>query len=279
MNIQSAVELAYKAKQDSNDILTRKLLSTDNSPIKYISDNDFLGVGQQGTGNNLIGKYLMQIRRQLRNASKYKEQAKLQQDRDYALYEAYIAQKGLQSEIFNGKDLSIYLGKTPSAIIDMIGRSELVKGALTQDTVINVLHKKGLIDKDVYIAIDHPTTLVQAVRKQELRQLYNRQVSRRKRLVFEMYSDYTLKKHYPDLKPDQYNTAKEQQMSKIGAETLLEMENQAYELFNQGMLSSKLSDNIDTKFLQIPLPSKKDITEAEEYMPPSQRETLVGSGR
>ena len=118
--IKNAVENAYRSKLDNKDNLNlrQKLLSTGNAPIKYISQNNFLGVGPQGTGNNIVGKYLMQIRFQLRNA-------KIKQDRDYAIYEAYLAQKGLQTEILNGSDLSIYLGKSPSAIIDMIGRSVL----------------------------------------------------------------------------------------------------------------------------------------------------------
>ena len=261
--IKNAVENAYRSKLDNKDNLNlrQKLLSTGNAPIKYISQNNFLGVGPQGTGNNIVGKYLMQIRLQLRNA-------KIKQERDYAIYEAYLAQKGLQTEIFNGSDLSIYLGKSPSAIIDMIGRSVLVKGSLGQDTIIDVLHKKGLIDNEVYIAVDHPTTLVQSVRKNELAQLRQRQLARRIRVVFEMYSDYTLEKHYPDLKPEQYSQAREQQITKVGLETLVEMEKQAYYLFTEGMLSERLSDNIDRKFLDIPLPSTKDVAEAQEYVPP-----------
>ena len=266
---QRAVETAYTAKIKNNQLLIDKLLGTGKSQIKYISDNQFLGMGIQGTGNNLVGKYLMQIRHQLRNSFKYQEEAKAQQDKDYTLYEAYLAQKALQNIISDGGDIKEYIGKSPGKIIDAIGRSEIMKGALDQDTVINILAKRNLIDQEVYLSVEYPTILAQIIRKNELGAMRKRQLGIRTMIIFEMYIDYMIEKNFPLLKPEQYAKARQQQLEKIGYKAYDEIAQRVVDLYDSDMLSERLSTNIDNQLLNVHIPKYREVEEAEAYILPT----------
>jgi predicted NAD-dependent protein-ADP-ribosyltransferase YbiA (DUF1768 family) len=274
---QNAIEEAYTSKIKNNQVLTEKLLSTGKSPINYIDNDELLGSGKQGTGYNLVGKIMMQIRHQLRNAFKYQEETKAQQDKDYTIYEAYLAQKSLQQLMFKGQDITEYIGKSPSDIIDYIGRSEVMKGSLDHDTVINILVKKNLIDQEVYLSVDYPTILAQVIRKNELGMLRKRQIAARTKIIFEMYIDYMIEKNFPSLKPEEYVIARNQQLEKIGYEAYDDIAQRVIKLYYNDMLSERLSKNIDYQVHQLYIPTTRDIDEAEAYILPTNEKSTDSS--
>ena len=61
--IRTAVENAYNVKISTDEQLQATLLETENRPIVYVSGNNVLGAGQDGNGQNLIGRILMQRQR------------------------------------------------------------------------------------------------------------------------------------------------------------------------------------------------------------------------
>jgi predicted NAD-dependent protein-ADP-ribosyltransferase YbiA (DUF1768 family) len=274
---QNAVETAYTSKIKNNQVLSEKLLSTGKSPIKYIASDEFLGSGKQGTGYNLVGKILMQIRHQLRNSFKYQQEAKAQEDKDYTIYEAYLAQKSLQQLISKGKDIIDYIGKSPADIIDYMGRSEVMKGSLDHDTVINVLAKRNLIDPEVYLSVEYPTILAQVIRKNELGMLRKRQIGARTKIIFEMYIDYIIEKNFPSLKPEQYVLARKQQLEKIGYEAYDDIAQRVMKLYYDGMLSERLSKNIDHQLLELYIPTTRAVDEAEAYILPTKENSTDSS--
>jgi len=193
--IQKSVEEAYSAKINENTDLQKILLASGNLPFVYISNDSFLGTGPHGTGSNLVGKYIEQIRRQLILSSKQKEKQSVKQEKDFALYEAYLAEKTLIKEITNnGNDLTQFIGKTPSEIINIIGRSEIVASAASQDIVIEQFVKQGMISKDVLTVIEDPTILTQIIRKKYISTIPILIEFKRHRTVFEMYAEYNVEK-------------------------------------------------------------------------------------
>ena len=256
--IRKAIDAAYKTKIENNTELVDKLLSTNNSPLKYVDGDEILGIGPDGTGQNLIGKYLEQIRRQLILSYKYKTNQKLQEKLDYTTYEAYIAEKALLKAIQEeGNDLKKYIGKTPTQIIDMMGRAKLLQNSLPLD-VVTKLSYQGLIN------IPYPMNLALTIRGKELRKLRSRQQDKRLKTIFDMYADYTIKKNFPNLPLDKYAEAREQQIDKIGEHSLLEMQKTIANLYEKGgVLSKSLSDNIKSVLGRINVPTEEEIIEAE----------------
>jgi predicted NAD-dependent protein-ADP-ribosyltransferase YbiA (DUF1768 family) len=264
--IQKSVEEAYSAKVNQNEELQEKLLTSGNSPFVYISNDVFLGVGPDGTGYNLVGKYLEQIRRQLLLSTNQKEKQKVKQERDFALYEAYLAEKALIKAIINdGNDLTDFIGKTPGEIINIIGRPKIMLSAASQDIVVEQFAKQGILTSDVFLAIDDPTILTHAIRKKYLSNLPGIIDSKRHRIVFEMYAEYLLEKKYPQIKEKDRAYAVQQQIDLSSDQSLAETERRLYILFTDGMLSERLSDNIDRRLERLRKPTKEEITEAEIF--------------
>jgi predicted NAD-dependent protein-ADP-ribosyltransferase YbiA (DUF1768 family) len=259
--VKQAVETALKVKFENKD-LAEKLLATGNSPIFYVSSNPLLGTGSKNDGQNVYGKYLAQIRHILRVSFKEQKQKLAKSEKDQNIYETYLAEMGLMNVIRKGNDLKEYMNKTPTKIIEMLGRIDLEKLAPPRDTVLEMAHKKYL-NKDLLNAIEYPETLVPLIRKKEMRNLRLRKIKERKEIIFDMYADYLLEKHFPDLDADQYAKAKDQQLGQMGWQQKNDLEIRLYDLFENGMLSSRLSDAIDERLAYHYVPSEEAVEEAE----------------
>ena len=104
--IAEGLNEAFNVKFQNPNML-KILLSTNDSKIVYVSDNEFLGNGLNNTGSNVLGKYLVQIRDQIKN-TKIKEEEKI--NRQNKIYEAFVMYKFLETQITQeGNDLSGYL--------------------------------------------------------------------------------------------------------------------------------------------------------------------------
>ena len=256
--IRKAIEVAYTTKIQQNPELSEKLLSTGNLPIKYVDSDEILGIGPNGNDQNLIGKYLEQIRRQLILSYKDKTNKKQQEKFDLDIYEAYIAEKALLIAIQDkGDDLRKYIRKTPTQIIDMMGRDNLIKNSQSLEVVTKLSHQ-GLIN------IPNPMHLAETIRAKELRKLRLRQQNKRLQTIFDMYADYTIKKNFPGLPLNKYADARAQLISDDSM--LLEIQKKIAAKYDKGgVLSKSLSDNIDIILLGINILSEEDIIEAEAF--------------
>lgn len=264
---KNATTIAYSAKLQLNSDMLNTLLETTDSEIRYISDNSFLGTDQDGNGENYIGKLLMQLRRQLQMNYKKQKIEKRKQNREHAVYEAYVAELLLNEELSSGNDLTEYLGKTPSTIIDMIGRGQAMKKAPPKSLIIDEFNKKnnGLLKPYLILAIDAPESLVFNIRKEKLGKFQKQMINKRNETVLIMYSEYLLSKNYPKVNLDQYQEAVEEQLNKLGITNRIEVAERVYLLYEQGMFSERLSKNIDTKLENISIPTDEEVFEAEAY--------------
>lgn len=259
--VRKALEKAMTVKFEKEE-LAEQLVATGTSPIYYVSSNNLLGTGVDNNGANLLGKYLMQIRHNLKVSYRRQKEEKAYKDRETAIYEAYILERALINLIKQGNDLSEFIGMSNKEIFDKIGRLELMKKAPNKEMIIDIFNK-NMLDPIIELSIDNPNTMIQAIRKKEMRSLQLRQLRKRRSLVFDMYADYIIQKEYPDLAANKYETAKKQQLDSLGVQQKSDLENRLYTLFETGMLSSKLSDNIDQQLAFISVPSEQEVEEAE----------------
>ena len=259
--IRKALEKAMTVKFN-NEELAEQLVSTGTSPIYYVSSNTLLGTGVDNNGANLLGKYLMQIRHNLKVSYRRQKEEKAYKDRETAIYESYILERALINLIRQGNDLSEFIGMSNNEIFDKIGRLELMKKAPNKEMILDIFNK-NMLDPIIELSIDNPNTMVQAIRKKEMRSLQLRQLRKRRSLIFDMYAEYVIQKEYSDLAADKYDTAKKQQFDSLGVQQKSDLENRLSVLFETGMLSSKLSDNIDQQLAFIIVPSEQEVEEAE----------------
>ena len=259
--MRRATEKALKIKFDNVE-LAEKLLSTGNSPIFYISDNELLGTGTQNSGQNMYGKYLMQIRHVLRISSKKQKDEQHKSEHDQNIYNTYLAYTGLNKAIRGGNDLKQFIIKIPKEIIEIMGRLELEKTTPTRDTILQMEHR-NMLSIIIKNAIKYPNTLVWAVRKEQMRDLRYRKIKERKNIIFDMYADYILEKKFPSLKHDQYTAAKKQQFDNMEYKQRNDLENRLTYLFEKGMLSDRLSNVVDERLAKHYIPSELDVIEAE----------------
>ena len=257
-----SMEIALTEKF-KNTQLAEKLIATDNSPIFYVSQNQILGTGVTNDGKNMYGKYLTQIRFNLRNSFKKQKQEQAKIDQEQKIYDTYLAEKGLIKSINDGNDLKKFINLSPKEIIDKLGRSDLERTSPTRDFIVELAYKKTL-NQELLNAIEHPNTLVLYIRKKEMRKLRLRKIKEQKEIIFDMYADYLLEKHYPDLKVEQYTQAKKQELSTIGWKQQDDLQDRLFELFKKDMLSDRLSNSIDKRMASYIIPTELDVEEAEK---------------
>jgi predicted NAD-dependent protein-ADP-ribosyltransferase YbiA (DUF1768 family) len=277
--VKKAIETGLDSKINDSKEMQESLLSTKNEPISYISSNPITGIGDDSNGLNMVGKYLEQKRRQIEISFKEQYTEKKKQEWEHALYESYIADLALNKAIKNGNDLSEYMGKTPTQIIDMIGRTEVVNSAPSKKFIVEDLYKKqrykNLIPKEIILSIDNPESLVFSIRKKQLGNLRKRQITLRKETVLYMYCEYILEKEF-DIPKEKYDEAIKEQYLKYGWDdnsrgmhSKLDLANKVYDLYEKEMFSERLSTNIDNALAAIIVPTENEVIQAEVYIIPT----------
>lgn len=261
--IKKSTEEGLKVKLE-NEKLAELLISTKDSPILYVSSNELLGTGNQNKGQNIYGKYLMQARHLLKIAYKQQKEKIEKSEKDQIIYETYLAEKGLVKSLNSGNDIMEFLNIPVSEIVDKLGRENLILAAPKREYILESTHKGYL--KNIEPLSEHPENLVLEVKKKHLRNLRMLRLKERKSILLDMYANYILEKHYEDLDSKQYNKAKKQQFDKLDYEQKTNLENRLYHLFEQGMLSSRLSDAFDQRMLTFYIPSEEEVIEAENVV-------------
>lgn len=267
----SAVSDALDVKV-KNKGFAELLLSTENSPIIYASSNPLLGIGHDNKGKNMYGKYLMQKRHNIRIGYKKEKEQLEKENRDQLLYDLYLADKGLRDRMNDGYDIQEFINLSPSAMVDKLGRKNLVKIMPKRDVILEIIHKEkqGLnpyrtIESNYGIEkyIKNPNNLILEIRKRGIRKLKARKMKERKEIVLDMYLDYLLEKNFPDVNRENYNEIRNQTFYGKGKTQKSQLENRLYNLYEEGMLSERLSTMIDEKISTIHIPTDRDVFDAE----------------
>jgi predicted NAD-dependent protein-ADP-ribosyltransferase YbiA (DUF1768 family) len=285
--ISESVRKGYESRFQNPD-LQKILMGTGNFPIQYESTDNFLGIGTDGMGSNLVGKVIMQIRHNLRvrrgiEDTQVEEQIKYK--RIYDIYLAYIILRKEMSD--NKKQLDDYLGLDTNQIINKYGIGNLVKGIPTQETIME-LYKRDNLNSIVMKEIYQPGTMVINMRKTGLRQLKHNLEKDKIDIIFNSYLEYIIKKNFDyeikresDIRFDRHKNSGisdpdkniiridiieeiiARQKAKLTPDQKDNTQNRVVDLFKLGMLSASLSDKIDKEINELQIPTDEEINEAE----------------
>lgn len=278
-NVRAAVEKAYNSKVSVDPTMSQTLIDSGNVPIYYISANAQLGTGPDGRGDNIIGTVLMQIRHNLQIQAKEEqlEREKIEEeDRIFDIYKAYYI---LRNELRDGNDLGKYIGMgskeivatwkqlNPGEDLESIGLFEETKPMILQ------MYRKGqfkMFDQE----ISRPGSLVLLLRRGErtgdkfyggLRELRTNVENKRATIILELYTAYMINKEYPQMsKEQQQEAAKQLLTSSPSSRDYLVLRDRVVTLYNQGAFSDQLNEDIEHALKKYPIPSAKEIEEAEE---------------
>jgi predicted NAD-dependent protein-ADP-ribosyltransferase YbiA (DUF1768 family) len=262
--VKKAAGKALKSMFERNETLRELLLSTGNRKIKYLTEDNVLGTGSDGKGRNDYGVLLEQERTNLLVEINKKRKQIDKKSRDKNIYEIFLAYRALTSSIKNGDNLQRFFSKTPTQIVDMYGREDLEQNSLTPEQHLENVQKGIGGESTKYI--DNPGNMVHAIRKEMLSELRISRLREKKKQIFSMYADYLLAKK--NIKKEDYEEAKNQQFSgKKFLDQATDLEDRLYNLFEQGMLSDRLSTDIDEHFKSegYYIPTEEEVEEAKKY--------------
>lgn len=265
-SFRKALENAINIKISNNKSLINTLIDTKNSQILYITDDLWLGTGNENNGLNLMGNYLMQKRRELILNLEKEKIFENKKSIDDKIYQCYIADILLNKAIDNeDDDLSKYMGLSTSEIINLFGGFESLKKVVPDKYTFLQLYEKNQIKDYVINSVDNNDILVNTIRKNKLKQLHDSQILKREYTVLDKYAEYTLEKEFPELTKDKYKQAIHEQYNTIKINTKRQIAKQLYDLYQKGMLSQRLSLEIDKALLIIKVPTEAEINKAESY--------------
>lgn len=264
------------------------LMSTGNRSIQYESPDQFLGIGTEGKGLNIVGKVLMQIRHSI----KYKEVHERKQNRDDInkknIYEVYIAYTILMEEMYKNKNNLIeYLGLTYEEIIKKYDMARIINGVQSQEIVMKMYNNCSL-NEIVIKEINQPGNLVINIRKLGLRDLRESLLLYKNEIAFNLYLEYMLKNNFnreiltetsrlynikKKLKSTDIDRKKimneiiqhsiNKQLSKYPPEDIEKLKERIVNLFNLKKLSKSLLNDINSAINKLEIPTNKEIDEAE----------------
>lgn len=132
--------------------------------------------------------------------------------------------------------------------------------------IVDPKNSKSLIEKEVYEIVNSPKSLVYIVRKRYLVDLQKHQVNRREEAIAMAYAEFELAKNFPDIKPENYKKAVDQQFQKVGYDTKLSIGSAILVLYKDDKLPKKLTKAIDSIVREIIIPSEQDVMMAEQYI-------------
>ena len=259
-----------------NKELEEILLTTENYPIVFMSDDNILGSGKESLGQNLVGKVLMQIRDSVIAKEGEKEKK---------LYEAYTALQILEKSMFEEvSDLREFAGLNQKEIIEKyiylkgVEKSKLQQNVdLSKSTYQEIINKYRYILKEpsktiintlleggedniklvqlLEASLKRPYILILYVKKKYLSNLRFMQLKKLKDSIFDIYVNNILETKYPGLPKNKYEEAKRKEFSTSENEYLV-IQNQIYELYKKKVLPKNVMEQIKLTVNTFVIPEK-----------------------
>ena len=120
--LRTGVEKVYRSLIYSNRDLQQILIDTGDNPIIYVSNDNILGNGGDGTGKNFIGLTLMQIRKNIKALLLEDLTRQQKEQEENKIFEIYYACRILENKLKFFKNDLAYIkedfNKSPSEIIE-----------------------------------------------------------------------------------------------------------------------------------------------------------------
>lgn len=246
----------------------KALLETGNTPIVYNSTNNFLGVGIDGKGLNILGRIYEKIR--------YRVQIKYKKERDIELRQRE------QDEIYNTYKIVSYLARKMSVDDDNLRKMQgfSYSSLLDQANVgieympkflVIEQYEKGVLSGGNVIREylnNRSLNIVYLFRKYNLADFRRRLLEKQKQVVFDRYVRNVFDEHFSDV----YDKSKaiRQELSRLNREELV---NRVYHLYENEMFTITDSKTMQTlDHIRDNIPSEKEINDL--YTIPQQPATV-----
>lgn len=256
----SATKQALQEKFKDTE-LAQALLTTGESLLFYDSNNSVLG----SPGENLLGKYLREIRNNLRVEKKEKGVEEIEETKYDRVYKIYLAFRILEEELARGKSIAKYKNKSYDDIISVDPTLKINKEAVIK------LYKAGRLDI-VESELSSPGNLVAFVLKERGAHAISTATLVRKNTIFDMYTNYIVEQKYPELTTqNQKAQATSQAFENLTQEQIRDMKERVINLYNLNKLESSLQNKIKQELKQLitqketePIIREEEIIEAPE---------------
>jgi len=193
----------FNEKISKNQKMRDTLLSTENRPIIYSSENKYLGVNSQGEGRNILGNTLMQIRYNLLLQKKSEERQTEILNFEEKILTIYRAIYILRQEISEKNDLTEYINLDAKKIIsDYLSKTSKTLTDLNLDdskikiTVLE-MYKRGQLPL-VSLELNEPGNLAKNIQeKNELTFKIDLQ-DEIDNIILTSFVEFTLSEKYPE---------------------------------------------------------------------------------
>lgn len=266
MRVSQAIQQALNAKMaDPSGHFLEALVKTENRPIEYRQPEE-----EQDDIPALLVKYLYQARHVYKVGKNNIERGEKIQERMNDIYERYFARKIIMESINSLEDIRKYYNKTPKEIIKISGKTIIPEA---KDAVIEKEIKKNhpnIIEDIAYV--DHPDSLVPSIMMEYIGFYAEKRSAELRIKILDFYLDYILGKEYRTLSPDQYPTAKKEQLQQLSVEKRVKYANIIWELYRQGNLSGSWSTQADYIVDDWYIPTQEEIITFQNYAMPEPTE-------
>jgi predicted NAD-dependent protein-ADP-ribosyltransferase YbiA (DUF1768 family) len=257
--LKDGVLKAYNTKALEDEKFVETLLSTENRPIKYISDNTVL--------SEYLGTVLMQIRKNLQTTKKVEKMIT-----NIEIVNIYRAMILLQKELTRLKDLSEYVGKTPDQIVSyylMLYPNETLishnLGPEIEDNIVTKFRQGSLpyIQKEY----EFPGFIVLTLRKDNIRLVNQARTELKNRIIVSKYTEHVIKTKYPNMDDKDVKDASSQLfISAPDIDTYEELREKIISMFKKGILPDTLIATIREAQKDIDDISEETIQNAEQMI-------------
>lgn len=254
-----------------NPSVQKILLNTGYGNILYASENNVLGVGVDGKGYNILGKYLMQIREEIRNKDITDANN---------LYKAYAIYFILENETFINNDLSGFLKnvmsfeKNYNNLDELINKyytllptkstklTETLNSITTREYFEDMIKTKPELQKLLKLSINNPTLIIFYIRKEKLKSLKSVYDAILMNKIFDVYIDSIIKKRYPEISKQKYNIGKKQELDNLSYQDYDNLKNRIFVLYENKKLPKEILDEIN---LNLKIISKEEYDFSQTF--------------
>jgi predicted NAD-dependent protein-ADP-ribosyltransferase YbiA (DUF1768 family) len=278
--VRIALEKSLNAKISENEELSKVLLSTDNKPIHYVSNNNVIGLGPDGDGMNLLGKTLEQIRHNIRMEIKLKQEQSTSVQNEDTVFDVYKAYVMLQKELSQGNDLSDYVGLSAKEIVntyigknsdeskdEILSKLNLSDESTVRSSVMDIYNRGGMpILKE---EIKKPGYMVDHIRRENIALLKQNRIVKEKETILKLYTEFLIKQKYPNLSKKNTRIAISQLLSTI-PESKEEEQYNMYEEVRKYIISNEKGIDRESAILSLknlyPNMTDEEIEKALKYV-------------
>lgn len=263
--VQKSLADGYIARLSGSkrEEIIKMLLQSGDAPIEYISNNNLLGMGEDKKGTNLVGKWFMQLRQNIRISQREQERQKQKDTLANNLFTIYQAYAILSSELDRNNDLSEYIGLSASDIVSTYKGSLLKQIPDSLKSTIVQRYNMGLFPF-FNSELQSPGFLVNYMRKEYLRNMAEKMKEQQLNQIVQYYVEYVIRQNNMELTDEQVEKGA-QQILLVSPDnaSYFQLRNKIVELYNQHKFPQAVQTRIEHTIVNSNIPTYDDIKEAE----------------